>query len=518
MRQWRRIAPNSWSLFFLAVAACGAETSEDRTARYFESVRTQPSLLLAFLRDMPKGGDLHNHLFGAVYAESYIDFAARDGLGLCVDRASARLLPPPCNADKNQVPAATALTDPALYRQMIDAYSMRDFQASQQPAHDHFFNAFSKFGAATEKRHGEMLAEVVARAGAENEVYLELMTGPARGQVIRVAKDVGWDEDLARLRQKLLAQGLAEAVAAGRRELDEEESRMRELLGCGSVAAPGATHPATPTSNPGCGVTVRYIYDVLRGLPPEQVFAQMLLAFELAGADRRLVALNLVMPEDAYIPMRDFDLHMRMLDHLHSVYPRVHITLHAGELAPGLVPPEGLRFHIRRSMEKGHAERIGHGVDVMHEDDPLGLLREMAGHKVLVEICLTSNDMILGVRGMDHPLPMYLRYGVPLAISTDDEGVARSDLTWEYKRAVETYSLAYTQLKKMARDSLEYSFLPGSSFWLSPEKSTPVADCAGIEPHPRPASGACRRFLEGSEKARVQWKLEAQFSQFEKQF
>jgi len=112
MRQWRRIAPNSWSLFFLAVAACGAETSEDRTARYFESVRTQPSLLLAFLRDMPKGGDLHNHLFGAVYAESYIDFAARDGL--CVDRASARLLPPPCNADKNQVPAATALTDPAL--------------------------------------------------------------------------------------------------------------------------------------------------------------------------------------------------------------------------------------------------------------------------------------------------------------------------------------------------------------------------------------------------------------------
>ena len=169
-------------------------------------------------------------------------------------------------------------------------------------------------------------------------------------------------------------------------------------------------------------------------------------------------------------------------------------------------------------MEKGRAERIGHGVDVMHEDDPLGLLREMAGHKVLVEICLTSNDMILGVRGMDHPLPMYLRYGVPLAISTDDEGVARSDLTWEYKRAVETYSLAYTQLKKMARDSLEYSFLPGSSFWSSPEKSTPVADCAGIEPYPRPASGPCRRFLEGSEKARVQWKLEAQFSQFEKQF
>jgi adenosine deaminase len=515
MRRWRRMVLKAWSLLLISVAAGEAETPEQRTARYLESIRNQPSLLLAFLRDMPKGGDLHNHLVGAVYAESYIDFAARDGL--CVDRVTAMLLPPPCSADKNQVPAATALTDPVLYRQMIDAYSMRDFQASQQPAHDHFFDAFLKFDPATEKRHGEMLAEVVARAGAENVVYLELMTGPARGQVIRLANDAGWDQDKARLRERLLARGLVDAVAAGRRELDEEEARMRELLRCSSVAAPGATHPP-PGPDPGCGVTVRYTYDVLRGLPPEQVFAQMLLAFELAGADPRMVAVNLVMPEDAYIPMRDFDLHMRMLDHLHSVYPRVHITLHAGELASGLVPPEGLRFHIRESIEKGHAERIGHGVDVMHEHDPLGLLREMAGHKVLVEICLTSNDMILGVRGMEHPMPMYLRYGVPVAISTDDEGVARSDLTWEYKRAVESYALTYAQLKKMARDSLEYSFLPGSSLWSSPEKSTSVADCAGITPNEGAAPSACGRFLEGSEKARLQWKLEAEFGQFERQF
>ena len=178
MRRWRRMVLKAWSLLLISVAAGEAETPEQRTARYLESIRNQPSLLLAFLRDMPKGGDLHNHLVGAVYAESYIDFAARDGL--CVDRVTAMLLPPPCSAAKNQVPAATALTDPVLYRQMIDAYSMRDFQASQQPAHDHFFDAFLKFDPATEKRHGEMLAEVVARAGAEHVVYLELMTGPAR--------------------------------------------------------------------------------------------------------------------------------------------------------------------------------------------------------------------------------------------------------------------------------------------------------------------------------------------------
>jgi adenosine deaminase len=80
---------------------------------------------------------------------------------------------------------------------------------------------------------------------------------------------------------------------------------------------------------------------------------------------------------------------MAMLDYLHGIYPKVHISLHAGELAMGLVPPEDLTFHIRASVEQGHAERIGHGVDVMNEKDPIRLLKEMADRNVLVEICLT---------------------------------------------------------------------------------------------------------------------------------
>ena len=100
-----------------------------------------------------------------------------------------------------------------------------------------------------------------------------------------------------------------------------------------------------------------------------------------------------------------------MLDYLHSVYPKIHITLHAGELAEGLVPPEDLTYHIRQSVERGHAERIGHGVAVMNEKDPIALLHEMAERKVLVEIALTSNDVILGISGDEHPLPIYMKYG-----------------------------------------------------------------------------------------------------------
>jgi len=496
--------------------APGAETREQRTSRYLESIRNQPLLMQEFLHDMPKGGDLHNHWSGAVYAESYIEFAAHDGL--CVDRLTSTLLPAPCDSERNTVPAASALEDPVLYRQLIDAFSMRNFQPVHESAHDHFFDAFLKFDPTARNHRGDMLAEVVSRAGAQHEVYLELMTGPAGSQARQLGRQVGWDSDFDSARQKLLDRGMADVVVAGRQELDKAEAKMREILHCGNPLSSAVVPPPTAGEDPGCGVVVRYLYDVLRGLPKEQVFAQMVAAFELAKADPRLVGINLVMPEDAYIPMHDFDWHMRMLDSLHRIYPQTHISLHAGELAPGLVPPEGLRFHIRDSIERGHAERIGHGVDVMYENDPLGLLRLMREHKVLVEICLTSNDMILGIRGMEHPLPVYLHTGVPVALATDDEGVARSNLTREYRRAVETYHLTYADLKRMTRNSLEHSFLPGPSLWASPLDFRPVAVCSGVTPRHEPASGGCGRFFEASERARVQWRLEVEFNDFESRF
>ena len=61
-----------------------AEADGERASRYLDQVRNDPSLLLDFVRRMPKGGDLHNHLSGAVYAESYLRFAGQDNL--CLNR------------------------------------------------------------------------------------------------------------------------------------------------------------------------------------------------------------------------------------------------------------------------------------------------------------------------------------------------------------------------------------------------------------------------------------------------
>jgi adenosine deaminase len=170
---------------------------------------------------------------------------------------------------------------------------------------------------------------------------------------------------------------------------------------------------------------------------------------------------------------------MRMVAYARKQYPKVHVSLHAGELAPGLVPPDALRFHIREAVDVAGAERIGHGVDVLYETDSRALLERMRQRHILVEINLSSNDQILGVRGSDHPLPAYRRAGVPLALSTDDEGVARSHLTAEFLRAALTYKLTYQDVKEMVRNSLRYAF------------------------------------VEEPEKARLEHDLEARFREFE---
>src|SRR5438132_12141945 len=148
-------------------------SSEQRTARHFESLRKSPPQLLAFLLAMPKGGDLHNHLSGAIYSESYIQWASESGL--CINTTTMALLPPPktgCDPKSGQPTAGTALANSTLYGQMIDAWSMRNWQLSGQSGHDHFFDTFGKFGPATWNQMGKMLAEAVARAARGHVLYL----------------------------------------------------------------------------------------------------------------------------------------------------------------------------------------------------------------------------------------------------------------------------------------------------------------------------------------------------------
>jgi adenosine deaminase len=505
---------------------------EQRAIQTFNAAKQSPLQLNAFLARMPKGADLHMHLSGAVYAETFIKNAAADLL--CVSSATlsltknigtTRSLPPQPVCGEGNVRADEAFKDQHLYDALVDSFSMRSFvPTSGTSGHDQFFATFGRFGGIDKSHTGEWLDEVATRAAAQNEQYLEVMETPIFSDVVKLISHIDWPttpadpslnrtgdatgtsrEDLSHLRDTLLASGLRDEVAIDRKELDEALEARDKIENCGQ-----------PSARTACSVKIRFLYQVLRANPPLQVFAQTLLAFEVASQDPRVVGLNFVQPEDAYLAMSEYHRQMLMLNYLHSVYPAVHISLHAGEIAPGLVPPDGLRFHIREAIDLGHAERIGHGVDIMYENQPQSLLKEMAARHILVEINLTSNDVILGVKAPWHPLPSYRAAGVPIALSTDDEGVSRIDLTHEYTRAVTDFGLGYLDLKNMARASLEHSFLAGPSLWQQLDAFTrTVSDCAGQPLGSANPTPKCLSFLRSSEKAAQQWELEHRYDLFE---
>lgn len=318
-----------------------AESAGERKAAHnLDAARKNPLALHAFLVKMPKGADLHSHLSGAVYAESFIRAAAEDNL--CVDTTENSFNRPQAagNCGEGKVPATQVFKNQHLYDALVDAFSMRSFVPSAGiSGHDHFFDTFAKFGGTDVRHIGEWLDEVAARAANQNEQYLELMATPTANRLSAIVVQMVWHDDFKQMRDELLAAGLRDEVPEAKTYWDQAEATRRQLEHCGQ-----------PDQLPACKVETRYIYQVSRGNPKQAVFAQALLGFEVASADPRVVGINFVQAEDGYTSMTDYALQMRMVGFLHETYPKVHISLHAGELAPGLVPPEGLCCHIRLAV------------------------------------------------------------------------------------------------------------------------------------------------------------------------
>jgi adenosine deaminase len=416
------------------------------TAAAFDAARSDHTELRAFLHRMPKGGDLHTHLAGAVYAERFIAWGAKEQF--CINLAGASLAKPECKWPE-EVSLSAAMHDQKLYDRVVDALSMRTFlpSAGAPTAHDKFFATFGRFGAASGPYFVAMVVDQLRQYDDENVQYVEFMTSfgcPGdRDKFARVVGEQG--NDSAKL-AALQANGLVDCVSAKRRDLAAAVAKIRSELACDSQ-----------NSQSGCSVTFRFIAQIGRNSSPDDVFVQTAIAAALIRAEPQVVALNLVQAEDNRIARDDYGRHMRIVAFLAK--DDVPVTLHAGELWLGLVPPTDLAFHIRQAVEIAHARRIGHGVALTFERDMQGLLAQMRDRPVAVEINLTSNDIILGVRGKDHPLPTYLAAGVPVVLSTDDAGVSRIDLTNEYFRATRDYGLSYQMLKTIARNALLRSFL-----------------------------------------------------------
>lgn len=477
-----------------------ATAREEAVAARFAKAAASPTELRLLLRAMPKGADLHNHMGGSVYAEDFLRWAGEKGL--CLSPATPAFAAPPCAP--GQSVKEVAEKQPFLFARMVDALSTRGWQhgvgRNDTSGHTQFFQSFDRFDLAAEGRDADGLVATRRIATLDHVLYIELQHNPGGTWGWAAAAPDGplTEADLpARFAQEQA--GLEQIVTRAIAVLDAQEKAVNATLHCG-----------TPQAEPACAVVVHYLAQSARGMAPGAAFRSLMASFALAARDPRFVGVNIVEPEDWPVALRDYDLHMAMFRFLEARYPQVHRSLHAGELTFGMVPPLDLKDHIAKAIREGGAQRIGHGTDIAFEEDAEATMARMAREGIAVEINLTSNAVILGVAGADHPLNLYRARGVPVVLSTDDQGVLRTDMTNEYVRAAREQGLGYRDLKAISRAGLEFSFIPGASLWQGRHVGVPVAPCAQGFGAP-----ACRDLARGSEKARLQLVLETQLAAFE---
>ena len=128
----------------------------------------------------------------------------------------------------------------------------------------------------------------------------------------------------------------------------------------------------------------------------------------------------------------------------------LHLTIHAGEWAGA--------ENVREAIEQVGAERIGHGVRVMEDENVVALARERG---TTFEVCVTSNYQSGVVPALsNHPLPRMLQADLNVTLNTDDPSVSRIDLTHEFRLAHEDLGIPLNVLKRSVIAAAKASFLP----------------------------------------------------------
>lgn len=414
---------------------------------YFETIRKNPDDLFIFFKEMPKGGDIHIHASGAMHPDDIINISVRHGLfvnpkdGQLVDQVTRQ----PYNYTDTQdlVPISYAYNNSTLYSDLVHFWTMKDFPYTTQSGHDWFFNTFDLIDPVT-YYDGDVYATIRDRAANENILYVELMTSQTNGDDVRkIVSTVDWNDNLSQLRDDLLKAGLAEIIERKVAKHSSYDQISGEL-----------SHPD------GKNVTTRYIYEALRFYPKKEVFVDLLQAFEIANQSPVISGITLVGDEADQYSADDYHLHMEMIAYLHSVYPDVHIELHAGELTKQIAGKNDLGFHISDAITTGNASRIGHGVAIQEEDGWENTLELMKEKEIPVEILLTSNEQILNISGSEHPVSVYLSHDVPVILSTDDPGIEYTNLTQEYVMFTLNHpDVSYNEIREINKNSIRYSFL-----------------------------------------------------------
>lgn len=401
------------------------------SADWFDDIKANGSAedLYRVLYYMPKGGDLHNHLSGAVFSEWWYDLAlaeksrgyvyytkvriencrsyggneyGRDPYYLMFRNIMAVQYEALSDCEKSEYKLLSDLDDDQKSAWMNSIRLDKPYEGREE-----FFGThWQRLGALIVNPwlQAEILYRNMQAFGEEGVTYIEFQVAGGGGQ-----KPDGSFVSPA-----------------------EEAAILRERL---------AQKDAIET-----GVTVRFQLAILRFLPNAEDHLRFVYQFVHDNSDL-WVAVNMVGRED-----NDKGHPRRFLSTMRDLrrqYSGVKLSVHAGEV-------DEPNPHVRETLLLG-ADRIGHGLNLITDDDTMRLMRH---GPYLVEINLISN-LLLGYIDdyTQHPFPEYLRTGIPVALSTDDRGMWDSTMTDEFFVAVTEFNLSWNEVKLLSRNSLAHAFV-----------------------------------------------------------
>ena len=425
------------------------------TNDYFEKIRNNEAELTAFFSHMPKGGDLHHHFSGSIYAEPLLQRAIADDFYLNTETMDV-LKDKPSTGNWELFSTLKSKGTLDIYKQKImQKWSVKDYNNVDYPSDKLFFESFMKFEPAITGNFGQGLLELKNRAISENVSYIET-------QLSTIPTDMK-TEDLTKFNIQLRKLAITKDEKAVLKTLDSVynsllKKQAKSFAKDFNTNFVAKLHKDLKIDDQ--QFTMRYQNFVLRFMEPVDLFKNLVIAFISADESPLMAGVNIVSPEDGETSMKDYWLHMMMFKFCHTKYPNVKYTMHAGELTLGLVQPEELTWHIDAAVYTAGANRIGHGVDIAYEKDSYGLLRYMAKKMIPIEINLVSNEFILKVKENRHPLTLYKKFGVPIVISTDDAGILRTNMTEQYVLLAKRYKdVSYSDIKQYVYNSINYSFI-----------------------------------------------------------
>jgi len=140
-------------------------------------------------------------------------------------------------------------------------------------------------------------------------------------------------------------------------------------------------------------------------------------------------------------------------DHFRDLYATaketgLHLTVHAGESCG----PESIWSAINIG-----AERIGHALSAVNDPEILDILSEK---QIPLELNITSNLRTGCCSSLEnHPVRHYFERGLMITLNSDDPPMFGANLLDEYVLAHEHFEFTFEQLRELAANSVEASFL-----------------------------------------------------------